>query len=132
MKIKTTLSFAFMATVAVWVSSCTKIEGAGGLASIKGKVYAYDVNDFGNKLDSGYYGGVRVYISYGENIGVDDDVRTDYNGNYQFNWLQPGDYKIWILSDCDTCNLLQTKDLVNVKIKKRRETVEVRDLIFNF
>ncbi len=132
MRLKIALSCVFIAAIAVWASSCAKSEGTGGLASIKGKVYAYDVNDFGNKLDSGYYGGVRVYISYGENTGVDDDVRTDYNGNYQFDWLRPGNYKVWVLSDCDTCNLLQTKDLVNVEIKKRRESVEVRDLIYNF
>lgn len=113
-------------------TSCKKIEGKGGLATIQGRVYAYDENAFGNKLDSGYYGGVRVFISYGDNAGVDDNVRTDYDGRYQFNWLQPGSYKVWVLSDCNTCQLLQTEDIEIVSINKRKETVNVRDLIYVF
>ncbi|MBK8657349.1 MAG: carboxypeptidase regulatory-like domain-containing protein [Bacteroidetes bacterium] len=112
--------------------ACKKEPGTGGLATIKGRVYAYDVNDFGNKLDSGYYGGVRVYISYGDNTGVDDDVRTDFEGRYEFRWLQPGSYKVWVLSDCNTCTLLQTQDLELVNVNKKREEVQVRDLIYQF
>ena len=113
-------------------SSCKKEPGTGGLATIKGRVYAYDVNDFGNKLDSGYYGGVRVYISYGDNTGVDDDVRTDFAGRYEFKWLQPGSYKVWVLSDCNTCPLLQTQDLQFVNVQSKREEGEVRDLLYQF
>mgnify|MGYP003598174557 CR=1 FL=1 len=122
----------FLLPLLVWLSACKKEPGTGGLATIRGRVYAYDVNDFGNRLDSGYYGGVRVYISYGDHAGVDDDVRTDFEGKYEFKWLQPGSYKVWVLSDCNTCPLLQTQDLQIVNVHKKREEVQVRDLIYQF
>jgi hypothetical protein len=109
--------------------SCEKEEGKGGQATITGKVYAYDV-DNGIKTDSGYIAGVRVYISYGDNTGVDDNTRTDGSGIYTFNWLQKGTYKVWVVSECDTCPLGQNTDYELVEISEKKETKSVRDLIY--
>jgi hypothetical protein len=113
--------------------ACKKDEGRGGQATITGKVYAYDVNRNGIRVDSGYMAGVRVYISYGNSNAVDDDTRTSFDGTYSFPWLNKGDYKVWVVSeDCAGCPLNQSSDVVLVNVKDRKETVTVRDLIYNF
>ena len=111
-------------------SSCEKEPGDGGLATIKGKVLSYRFDNDGVLVDSGYVGGVRVYISYGDNTWVDDDVRTSYTGEYAFEWLQKGDYTIWVISDCPTCPENQQEDILKVSVDERKETVETRDLKF--
>lgn len=124
---------AFMALLLLLaVSACKKEPGRGGLATIKGKVFAYDVNQLGDVVDSGYIADQRVFISYGDHTWADDDVRTSYTGEFAFDWLQKGDYTIWVVGDCDTCQLLQTIDKLTVSIDKQKETVEVRDLITYF
>jgi hypothetical protein len=111
---------------------CKKEPGKGGLATIKGKVFAYDMNQLGDLVDSGYIADQRVYISYGDHTWIDDDVRTGYNGEYAFEWLQKGDYTIWVLGECDTCNVGQRIDKITVTIDQRKETLEVPDLVTYF
>lgn len=41
----------------------------------------------------------RVYICYGDNSYPDDDVRTNANGEFIFENLQIGTYKIYVISD---------------------------------
>jgi hypothetical protein len=114
------------------ISSCTKEPGTGGLATIRGKVKAYDVNILGDKVDSAYLSDVRVFISYGDHTWVDDDVRTSYTGEFAFEWLQKGEYTIWTVHDCNGCPWDKQPDTLKVNIDKRRETVEVRDLIYYY
>lgn len=96
--------------------SCKKDPGKGGRGTITGKVYLYEYDDFGWLIDSGYVADDRVYISYGNNTTIDDDVRTSYTGEYKFEWLQPGNYTVWILSRCDSCGLREHALKKNVTI----------------
>ena len=41
----------------------------------------------------------RIYICYGDNSYPDDDVRTNANGEFIFENLQIGTYKIYVISD---------------------------------
>lgn len=119
--------FAF--TVMLALSGCKKDPGPGGLASISGRLYAYDYNSFGALVDSGYVAGERVFISYGDNEAVGNDTRTYIDGSFTFEWLQKGKYTIWAISDCDTCPLKQTTVKQTVEITKRREKLTIPDLI---
>jgi hypothetical protein len=114
------------------ISSCAKEEGKGGLATIRGKVKAYDMNLLGDVVDSAYLPNIRVFISYGSHTWVDDDTRTSYTGDFAFEWLQKGNYTIWVVSECKGCPLDNKADTLRVHIDKRRETVVVRDLIYNY
>src|SRR5438132_3252019 len=78
--------------------SCKKDAGTGGLATIHGKVMTYNFDNDGVLVDSSYGGDIRVSISYGDHTWVDDDTRTSYTGDYAFEWLQKGDYKICVIS----------------------------------
>ncbi|HLP21917.1 MAG TPA: hypothetical protein VK174_16505 [Chitinophagales bacterium] len=119
-------------TVLAFVSSCRKQPGDGGLGSIHGKVYGYDTNNFGIATDSGYLADARVFLAYGDNTWVDDDTRTSYTGEYYFPYLHPGDYSVWVITECDTCVLNQSADIERVTIDDPRGTVEVRDLKMNY
>jgi hypothetical protein len=83
--------------------SCEKEPGKGGLASIQGKVYGYDKNAAGIVHDSGYAGGFKVYLSYGDNDWVDDTETTSPTGDYCFSGLQKGTYRVFMYSECDSC-----------------------------
>ena len=57
-----------------------------------------------------------------------DDVRTSYDGSYEFPFLRKGSYDVWVFGECDTCNKTQMFDLKTVEISGKRETVIVDDL----
>ena len=131
--IKSPLTKVFISIALLgFLATCKKDEGKGGLSTIKGKVYAFDVDRLGNKVDSGYMADVKVYISYGNHSWVDDNTRTAFDGSYAFQWLNKGDYTVWIVSECDTCHLNQRADLRMVKIKEKKETVTVTDLQYYY
>lgn len=110
-------------------NSCKKQPGDGGLATIHGKVFGYNTNNFGIVTDSGYLAEARVYLAYGNHTWMDDDTRTSYTGEYAFPFLHTGDYKVWVINKCDTCPSQQSAHVINVTINSPRETVEVPDLI---
>jgi hypothetical protein len=112
--------------------SCSKEEGYGGLATIKGKVYGKDFNSNGNLVSEGYIGDFRVYISQHNNPSYFDDVNTSYDGSYEFRFLYTGTYDVWVFGDCDSCPWDQVFTLKTVEITSKRQTVEVEDLIITF
>jgi signal peptidase I len=83
--------------------SCEKSAGEGGNATITGSVWVKDYNSTFTSLQS-EYAGVKedVYIVYGDNVGYDDRVETDYLGYYRFNYLRPGKYTIYVFSKDST------------------------------
>jgi hypothetical protein len=108
--------------------SCKHEEGKGGLATIKGKVYAKDYNSNGGLVDEGYLGSVRVYISKHGDPNYFDDYDTSYDGSYQFDFLYEGTYDIWVFGDCDNCSWDQVYQLKTVEVNEKREVVVVEDL----
>jgi|LakMenEpi03Aug12_release.lakeMendotaPanAssembly.Ray.scaffolds.fasta_scaffold54812_3 hypothetical protein len=109
--------------------SCKKEEGEGGQARILGRVYSYDINKSFQKTDSGYIADTRVFIAYGNEGLVDDDTRTSFDGSFEFNWLQKGNYTVWVIGQCDTCPAGQVVDSVRVVISDKKQSVATRDLI---
>ncbi len=83
----------------VGFTSCEKSPGEGGNATIVGSVWVEDYNSTFTDL-LGEYAAMQqdVFIVYGDNVGFDDKVETDYLGNYRFNYLRPGKYTIFVYS----------------------------------
>ncbi|MFN8288294.1 MAG: hypothetical protein U0V74_16175 [Chitinophagales bacterium] len=125
----TTAFFSLLALGLVGVSSCAKDPGTGGLASISGRVYAYDYNTYNELVDSGYLADENVYISYGDHTTVDDNVKTNYNGEFKFEWLQKGDYSLWVYTKCDSCTLGQDYVMQKVTITKRKENAVLPEFV---
>lgn len=94
--------------------SCTKPPGIGGKAKLTGTVEAIFVqkgsfDTLGIEAMPDY----RVYIVYGDGAIQDDDTRTSPNGGYKFEFLNPGDYKIYTYSE----SLLIPSELEEISTK---------------
>jgi hypothetical protein len=111
--------------------SCKKEAGEGGLASIKGVVKT-DLRLVPSNPSTFQYSraGVdeEVYIIYGENVGPDDRVWTNYKGEFEFRNLRPGDYKIYVYSRDTTgsaqVNAARMPIVKEVKIEERKGEVD--------
>lgn len=113
-------------------SACKHSEGYGGLATIKGKVFGKDFNSNGNLVSQDYIGDVDVYISKHGETAYFDNVNTSYDGSFEFNFLYPGKYDIWVFGDCDSCSWSQTYVLKTIEISDKRAIVSVEDFIITF
>jgi hypothetical protein len=117
------------------LASCKKEAGEGGLASIKGKVQT-DLRLVPSNPVTYQYSrpGVdeEVYIIYGDNTGPDDRVWTNYKGEFEFNNLRPGDYKIYVYSRDTTgsaqVNTQRMPVVREVKIEERKGEVDAGTL----
>ena len=114
--------------------SCSKEPGPGGLASIKGKVYAYDLTAGLDTISKGYIGEMRVYIGSADESVQFDDTRTSYDGSYEFNFLRKGKYKLWVIAESDTFSVTlpplpdgQQSYMQDVEVKEKKEEVIVPD-----
>lgn len=112
-------------------NSCTKGPGEGGRATIQGKVFATNYSNSFIKNDSGYIGGQKVYIQYGDEVGVSDNVDTDNDGKYAFRFLREGKYKVFVYSKKLTNNALDTSVVRNVEITSRKQVLEVSQININ-
>ena len=88
------------------VCSCEKEAGEGGTSSIVGSVYKISTyyNVLTQQNDTVYYqldSGEDIYIIYSkdENDFYDDNIETNWNGQYRFDYLRKGDYTVFIYAD---------------------------------
>ncbi len=101
-KLLTKYLCAIIATFFI-LNSCKKVEGKGGKLSIKGSVLTRFYNKDTYKFTQQKVGSdVEVYIIYGDQVGYGDRTRTDINGNFEFKYLQAGDYTIYTYSKDST------------------------------
>jgi len=107
--------------------ACTKGPGTGGRATIKGKVYTHNYNSSFVLQDSGYLGAQKVYIKYGDQVGIGNDVDTDNEGIYVFPYLRKGTYTIYTYSKTLQNNQLDSVVIQTVTIADRKEIVELPD-----
>lgn len=121
----------FTAVSILMLSSCTKEEGEGGLASITGKVVT-DIRLVPSNAATFQYSrpgaDQEVYIIYGDNVGPDERVWTNYKGEFAFYNLRPGDYTLYIYS-ADTTGAAQTNPdrmpiIKQVTIEGRKDEVD--------
>lgn len=114
------------------ILACTKTEGEGGTSTIIGTVTTYNYNGSGELTATYPAADEDVFIVYGANsTGYDDKVTTSYDGSFKFTYLTPGEYKIFIYSDCDTCASGETAVLKTVTISNKSEIVNSGELINN-
>mgnify|MGYP006186978557 FL=1 len=81
-------------------TSCKKVEGTGGGATIKGIIQEQKYNALGNIIAEYPGSDLDVYLIYGTSDQFyDDDVKTSYDGSFVFNYLQKGTYTIFVYED---------------------------------
>jgi len=72
--------------------------------------------------DSGFVADEKIYISYGDNTSVGNDVTTSFDGSFEFDYLRPGNYKVWAISKIlYGVNQLDTTILQDVTISGKSE-----------
>jgi len=111
--------------------SCTKGPGAGGRASIKGTVFARNYNNSFLITDSGFLGGQKVYIKYGDEPGISDNTDTDPNGEFYFNYLREGKYTLIVYSKQLTNNVLDSAIIKTVEITSKKQALTVPQMNIN-
>ena len=106
-------------------AACTKGPGTGGRASIKGKVYARNYSNSFQLNDSGYLGAQKVYLKYGDEVGVGDNVDTDADGVFLFPYLRKGKYTVYVYTKTLANNTLDSAILKTVNIDDKKQVLEV-------
>lgn len=127
----TSLKILFITILALSIIGCRKEAGEGGNSSITGKVKTMEYSNSGWLVGEYYTPEARVYIMYGNNTIYDDDMRTHFDGSYQFDFLYPGSYTVYAYSQCDTCTSGTEVVMETVEITDKNQVVEVSDLIVN-
>jgi hypothetical protein len=119
--------------------ACKKEAGEGGTSSIRGKVKAHHIPG-PCIVDSTYYlPDERVFIIYGdEDDTYDDDMRTSFDGSYEFKYLQEGTYRIFAYSidttgfaNCDGFDINRpiVAKIATVTIDGKNQTKDASDIV---
>ena len=112
--------------------SCKKNAGEGGFASIEGKVYVKNYDQYFSYITSEYYlPSETVYIIYGTDSEVGNTVKTSYDGYFKFNYLQKGKYRIYVLGkDSNLVSRVNPKEsLMEINITQKKQKVVLEDLV---
>lgn len=112
--------------------SCKKNAGEGGFASIEGKVYVKNYDQYFSYITSEYYlPSETVYIIYGTDSEVGNTVKTSYDGYFKFSYLQKGKYRIYVLGkDSNLVSRGNPKEsLVEINITQKKQKVVLEDLV---
>lgn len=89
------------------LASCTKQPGEGGQAIIRGRVMnevRLVLSNPSTAVASYPAADENVFIIYGDNTSPDDDVETNFDGEFAFRFLRPGTYTIYVYSADTTGN----------------------------
>jgi len=112
-----TWTFIILGNAMLFMVSCKKEEGYGGKATIKGAVKERIYDSEYTVLQSEKAATKEdVYIEFGDNNVVADGVETSASGTFEFKYLLPGDYRIYIYSE-DSVNHLTSKVPITKEIK---------------
>ena len=104
---------------------CTRSAGEGGQATVFGRVEVEQrvviTNPSGAVLAPA--ADQEVFITYGDRVGPDDRIHTNYDGEFAFYGLRTGDYTVFVYSE-DTMPAFNNAPKVAIV---RALTVESRD-----
>jgi len=117
---------------ALLLTSCEKPAGEGGNSTISGKVVKEYRLVLPNPSTAQYTvpgADENVYIIYGDEVGVGDNIETNYKGEFEFDYLRPGKYTIYTYSE-DTTGTNEFDPnrmpiIEEVEINDKGETVNV-------
>jgi len=119
--------FASLLSLGIIIFSCKKGPGEGGRASITGKVYTVNYNsNLTVPQDSGYLGGQKVYIIFGDEIAVGKNQDTNNDGSFEFSYLRKGKYKIYVYSKT-AANKLDSAIIQTGEITDKKQILVLAD-----
>lgn len=113
-------------------TSCEKQAGEGGNCKITGTVWVRNYNSTFTQLISEYPAADEdIYIVYGDHSGYDDKISTDYKGDFEFHYLRPGNYTVYLYSRDSTLQSASGKTAVirDVEISKNKTEVVLPEIV---
>lgn len=111
---------------------CSQDEGYGGSAHIKGKIMVnYYNEDFSQLLSDKPVPATDedVYLIFGKDSVIGDKTTTSNTGNFEYNYLWPGNYKLYFYSDDTTSSLPKKVPVVKEIELGKGETYVIDDLL---
>lgn len=124
---KTIFAIILMVFVSAFIS-CEKEEGPGGTSKIIGNIWVRDYNSDFSRLNGEYWAQEQdVYLIYGNDSIHSDKTETAYNGSFMFEYLQKGDYKVFVYSKDSTLTAASEfiPIITQVSVSKKGETVVI-------
>lgn len=97
---KTVNSLLVLILMAMLLPACNKGPGEGGTGTVQGfvKLVHHPDDDYTLTSDTMVAAKTDVFIIYGDEAYFGDDVETNADGMYQFEYLRPGDYTVFAYS----------------------------------
>ncbi len=84
----------------ILLSSCSQEEGLGGNCSVKGTVVEQFYNDdYSLLIYEETAKDEDIFLIFGDDQVIGENTNTNYNGNFEFEYLWPGNYKLYYYSD---------------------------------
>ena len=142
--------FILIAVLGLSFWGCEKVEGPGGSASITGTVtvrhYTATYAGVAPNPDTLFSLQVTTYPAYEEDVYIiygaetdyhDDDTKVFVDGTFRFDFLEVGDYNIYVYDRCPfnfetgnntQVNCDQVPIIIPVHISEKGETVDVGDI----
>ena len=119
---------ALLIAITLCLTSCKKPAGEGGNSSIKGNIWGEKWNNTFTILTSqGPASNIDVFIIYGNETNYGDKISTTPEGNFEFKYLRPGLYKVYVYSK--TLSSINPNGkvavTVDVEITRKKQTVEM-------
>lgn len=111
------------------LAACKKVEGEGGTSSIKGKIHVKNYSSVGTLINE--YDGAKedVYIIYGDDDNVyDEKMEASYDGTFEFKYLEPGNYTIFVYEECLSCPSGKNAVIQKVEISKKRSAIDLGEI----
>lgn len=115
---KKTIRFLLtLITALLLLPSCNKGPGEGGTGTVQGyvKLVHHPDNDYTLTPDTMVAAKTDVFIIYGDEAYFGDDVETDANGMYQFEYLRPGEYTVFAYSTLPSGEKVAVSETVDLQ-----------------
>lgn len=127
--------YAFALVFSMLLMGCSKQAGEGGRASIRGfvqkeiRLVLSNPATFQTRYPAA---DEEVYIVYGDELSPSDRIHTNYDGEFEFNFLREGKYTIYVYSGDTTGNANADPNRMpvirEVEITDRKETLDLGTL----
>ena len=103
--------------VAMLLPACNKGPGEGGTGTVQGyvKLVHHPDDDYTLTPDTMAAAKTDVFIIYGDEAYFGDDLETNAEGMYQFEYLRPGDYTVFAYSTLPTGEKVAVSETVNLQ-----------------
>lgn len=103
--------------LALILPSCNKGPGEGGTGTVQGfvKLVHHPDDDYTLTPDTMAAAKTDVFIIYGDEDFFGDDVETNANGMYRFEYLRPGNYTVFAYSTLPSGEKVAVYESVNLQ-----------------